>query len=204
MTVSALNTAAVEAEHAARIYFIHLDFTGDPFYACTGTRDYTFQSQTWYGIGDIQGISDITDTADVAARPITMSLTGVDSYITTPVQSRTNYKGRSAKVYRGLLDSDFDLIDDPDIIWSGRMDVGSMLRGGEYLAQMVCEPLAARLLRSNISRYSDEDHQLRSFGDKFFEFLSQMEKKDVTWGGSRVGASWGRSPGITDPPRMRP
>ena len=198
MTVSALNKAALEAEHAARIYFIHLDFTGTPFYACTGALDYVVLGQTWYGIGDIQGISDITDTADVAARPITMSLTGVDSYITTPVQSRTNYKGRSAKVYRGLLDSNFDLIDDPDIIWTGRMDVGSMLRGGEYLAQMVCEPLAARMLRPNLSRYSDEDHQLRSSGDKFFEFLSQMEQKDVVWGGSRVGTSSGIGPG---PPR---
>jgi len=49
-----------------------------------------------------------------------------------------------------------------------------------------CEPLAARLLRPNVSRYSDQDHQMRHPGDKFFEFLAQMENKDVTWGGQRV------------------
>ena len=193
MSLSALNKAAAESEHSGRIYFLFLDLAGDPFYACTGTRTYSFDSQSWLGIGEIAGISDIADAADVAARPVTITLSGVDAWITEPVLSRVNYKGRSAVIYRGWLDSEEVLIDDPDIIWSGRMDVGSMmLDEGTAMAQMTCEPLAARLLRPNISRYSDEDHQLRHPGDKFFEFLPQMEKKDVTWGGARVGITrWG-------------
>ena len=201
--VSSLNKAALEAEHSARIYFIHLDFAVSPFYACTGARDYVFNSITWNGVGDISGISDVADAADAAARPLTVTLTGVDTYVTDPVQSRTNYKGRAATVYRGLLDSNFDLIDDPFKIWIGRMDVGTMLRDDDYVAQMVCEPLAARLLRPNISRYSDEDHQLRSAGDKFFEFLPQMEKKDVTWGGKRISPTTGGSGGYRPPSRSR-
>jgi len=197
VTISTANKAALEAVHSARIYFVFLDFSGDPFYACTGTKTYSFNSQSWFGIGEIAGISEITDVADIAARPLTLSLSGVDSAITTPVLSRTNYKGRQAKIYRGLLDTHEDLVDDPYIIWSGRMDVGVMMRSEEtYIAQMTCEPLTARLLRANLSRYSDQDHQLRHPGDKFFEFLPQMEKKDVTWGGHRIapasgGSGWG-------------
>lgn len=187
--VSASNIAALEAVHSARIYFLLLDFTGTPFRACTGNRTYSFDGNNYLGIGEIAGISDIVDTADVAARPVTIVLSGVDAAIVDPVMSRTNYKGRSAVIWRGLLDSDTDLIDDPFIIWQGRMDVGSMLRDKEYVAQIVCEPLSARLLRENISRYSDQDHQLRHPGDKFFEFLSEMEKKDVIWGGHRVNPS---------------
>jgi hypothetical protein len=69
------------------------------------------------------------------------------------------------------------------------MDVGSMVMDKEFVAQVTCEPLPALLLRANISRYSDEDHQTRHPGDKFYEFLTQMEKKDVVWGGSRVSPS---------------
>ena len=195
MSISALNKAELESEHSNRIYFIHLDFAVSPFRACTGVRDYVWGGFTWYGVGDIQGISVIADMADIAARPVTVTLTGVDSYVVDPVQSRTNYKNLSAVIYRGLLDSDHNLVDDPFVTWSGRMDVGSMLRDDDYTAQMVCEPLAARLLRPNISRYSDEDHQLRHSGDKFFEFLPQMEKKDVTWGGQRVAPTRGAGGG---------
>ncbi len=200
MTISAANQAALEAEHSSRIYFIHLDLAVDPFYACTGVRTYNWSSQDWLGIGEIQGISDIAEAADAAARPVTITATGVDSYFTEPVLSRTNYKGRAAVIYRGLLDANLDLVDDPFAIWRGRMDVGSVIRAEEAnVAQMVCEPLAARLLRPNVSRYSDQDHQLRHSGDKFFEYLPQLEKKDVTWGGERVsppaGGGVGPNPG---------
>lgn len=196
MTISASNQAALEAEHASRIHFLFLDFAIEPFYACTGVRTYTTLGQDWLGIGEISGISDIAEGADAAARPVTITASGVDSWITEPVLSRTNYKGRSAIVYRGQLDANRDLIDDPWPIWTGRMDVGSMQWDEEvYLANIVCEPLAARLLRANVSRYSDQDHQIRHPGDKFFEFLAQMEKKDVVWGGQRVAPSRGGAGG---------
>ena len=191
MTISALNQAFLEADHSGRIYFLFLDFAIDPFYACTGTHDYDFDGESWLGIGEISGISGITDVADAAGRPLTIALSGVDAGITEPVLSRTNYKGRSAQIYRGLIDGDEVLIDDPWLVWSGRMDVGSMLRDDEYIAQVTCEPLASRLLRPNISRYNDQDHQIRHPGDKFYEFMAQMEKKDVNWGGERVAPSTG-------------
>lgn len=203
MTISALNKAELESEHSRPIEFIFLDFAVSPFRVCTGARNYTWGGFTWFGVGDISGISAISDVADIAARPVTVTLTGVDSYVVDPVQSRTNYKNKSAVIYKGYLDADHDLVDDPDVRWSGRMDVGSMLRDDNYMAQMVCEPLAARLLRVNMSRYSDEDHQLRHSGDKFFEFLPQMEKKDVIWGGQRVGPSTGTGSSSNRPRTFR-
>ena len=192
--VSAANQTALEAEHSARIYFLLFDFSGDPFYACTGNHTYSFGGNDYLGVGEIAGISNIEVTTDIAARSVTFTLSGVDSALRAHILSRTDYKGRAAKVYRGLMDSNFDMIDDPELKWSGRMDVASMLYGEVQMAEVVCEPLAAQLLRPNISRYSDEDHQLRSSGDKFFEFLAQIEQKDVIWGGKRIapaiGSGW--------------
>ena len=191
MTISALNKAALEAAHSSRIYFLFLDLLPDPFYACTGNRTYSFDGSDWLGMGEISGISELAEAADLAARQIVITASGVDPFIVEPVLSRTNYKGRQARIYRGLLNSNFDLIDDPILRWVGRMDVGSMVWSDSFVAQVTCEPLAARLIRPNISRMSDEDHQLRYAGDKFYEFLPQMEKKDVEWGGKNV------SPGVT-------
>lgn len=188
---SAANQAELEAEHSRPIYFLHLDLAVEALYACTGVRTYQFDGQDWLGIGEIQGISDLAEAADIAARNITITVSSVDANITEPLQSRTNYKGRAVAIYRGYLDANGDLVDDPEPRWMGRMDVGSMVWDDEYTAQMVCEPLTARLLRSNISRYSDEDHQLRHSGDKFFEFLPQIENLDVVWGGGRVSPSRG-------------
>lgn len=186
MPISAPNQAALESEHSGRVYFIHLDLAVEPFFACTATRTYTWGGYTWLGIGEIAGISEIAEASDAAARQLTLSMSGVDAAIVEPVLSRTNYKGRAAAIYRGLIDANQNLVDDPIPVWKGRMDVGSMVWNETYIAQMVAEPLASRLLRANVSRYSDEDHQLRYPGDRFYEFLPQMEKKDVTWGGEVV------------------
>jgi len=192
LTISATNKAALESAHSGRIYFLFLDLVGDPLHACTGTKTYSFDGEDWLGIGEIAGFSDFASAADLAARPITITLSGVDAWVVEPILSRTNYKGRDVKIYRGLIDSDEDIIDDPYLIWEGRMDVGSMLYADTYAAQISCEPKTAQLLRPNISRYSDEDHQQRHDGDKFYEFLSQMEAKDVMWGGQRVSMTrWG-------------
>lgn len=193
MTMSAANIAALEATHSRRIYFIYLNLAVDPFYGCTGTRTYTWTSgitspePAWLGLGDIGGIGDIMTGADVAARPIEITLSGVDAYITTPALNRVNYKNREASIWRGLLDENEDLIDTPHKVWTGTMDVASVIHDESgSVARMTCEPAAAKLLRPNVSRYANEDHQQRWPGDEFFEYLAQMEKKDVLWGGVRV------------------
>lgn len=188
---SATNQTALAGEHIREVYFVYLDILNATFRACTGAKTLAFGGNNYLGIGEIAGISDIADAADIAARPITLVLSGIDSWIAEPLLSRTNYKGRDAFIYKGFLDANHDLLADPDVIWSGRMDVGSMVYGDTYTAKMVCEPDAARLLRQNMSRYSDEDHTLRHPTDSFFEFLAQMEKKDVTWGGTRVSPAGG-------------
>lgn len=192
MSISTNNLNELLKSHSRPIHFIFLDFAGDPLYACTGTKSYSFDGQTWLGIGEVAGISDVAEMADAAARGVSFTLSGVDSWIVTPALNRQNYKYRAAKIYRGQLDANEDLVDDPWLVWSGRMDVGSMTYDRKTAsAQMDCEPDAARLLRANMSRYSNEDHQLRHSGDAFYEFLAQMEKKDAVWGGSRVSPGMG-------------
>ena len=197
---------ALNSASAKDIYFLFLDFAGDPFRATSGSRNYSWGGQTWLGIGEIGGISDVAEAADVAARPLTVTLSGTDTFITQPALSRTNYKGRKATLYRGFLNEDETLIGDPIAVWNGRMDVASAVWDeGEATVQIRSEPLAARLLRKNISRYSDQDHQLRWPGDKFYEYLTQMASKDVVWGGQRVspgGRGGGHSSEEIDPRRI--
>jgi hypothetical protein len=183
---SAANQAALEAEHTHVVWFLYMGFAVEPFYICTEQFDIDWNSATWLGRGEIAGIGDMAEASDLAARQIVITMSGADSYITEPVNSRTNYKQLPVTIYKGYLDAANDLVDDPELKWQGRMDVGEMLYDKNYVAQVTCEPLAARLLRPNISRYSDQDHQQRWSGDKFFEYLPQMEKKDVTWGGRKI------------------
>jgi hypothetical protein len=178
---------ALNSESAKDIYFLFLDFANEPFRATSGTRNYDWGGQTWLGIGEIGGVSEVAEASDAAARPFVVTLSGTDTFITQPALSRTNYKGRKATLYRGFLNENETLVSTPIAVWTGRMDVASAVWDeGAASVQVQCEPLAARLLRPNISRYSDQDHQLRWPGDKFYEYLLQMEAKDANWGGQRI------------------
>jgi hypothetical protein len=190
MTLSPTNKLALEAEHTARVYFIYLDLANDPLRACTGTRTYTTLGYDWLGIGEIGGLGNIVEAVDVSARPMSFGLSGVDPWIVEPLLSRVNYKNRDAKIYMGILLPDDELLDEPDLVWSGRMDVGSVTYDKNLAAcLLVCEPDSARLLRNNVSRYSNADHQLYYPGDKFYEFITEISQKDLTWGGRSYGGT---------------
>jgi len=192
MTISALNAAELIKVHSARIYFLSVALSGTPFYACTGTKTYVFGDNDYLGIGEIASLGEFADASDGTARQLTLSLSGVDAAITEPLLSRVNYKNAAVNIYRGFLDTNEDMIDDPDVVWSGRADVGSVAQyEGAAVATLTCEPDAARLLRANVSRYADEDHQLRWPADVFFQELAEMERKDVLWGGMRVSPTTG-------------
>lgn len=194
------NLTEQQAEHAREIFFLFLDFLPEAFYACTGTSDYDWGGETWFGLGEIGAFSEFAEASDTTARPLTVSLTASDATIATVVNNRTNYKNRAARVYRGYLNADYELVADPDPIWVGRMDVGSMVESdSEVVVQFSCEPLAARLIRPRLSRMSIEDHQLRWPTDRFFEFQPALQSLEVRWGGQAVRP--GPIPGIDVPPQ---
>src|SRR6056300_290419 len=111
---SAFKTA-VTAGVVQPILATELDFSTGTLYFWNGYGDLTMtvrgSSQTFTGLGDLAGISAVTETTEIKASGITLTLTGVKSSLISEALS-ANYTNRNAYVYLGLFDSSKNVISD--------------------------------------------------------------------------------------------
>jgi hypothetical protein len=170
-------------EHVSERVFVYIDFDSGAVRLHDGWGDITWDSQTWSGIGDFGGISGVQESPDGGARTVTLRISGVDTANVVSALDRTDYKGRTVEIYVGVCDADGDLLDDPDLMWRGSADVASVTMDKNTAEiELQCENELADLVEPNLSRFSDEDHQLRYPGDLFFEHMPQMIDRNVKWG----------------------
>ena len=182
---SAFKTA-VTAGVVQPILATELDFSTGTLYFWNGYGDLTMtvrgSSQTFIGLGDLAGISAVTETTEIKASGITLTLTGVKSSLISEALS-ANYTNRNAYVYLGLFDSSKNVISDVYTLFSGKMDVLKINEQAETSTiELAVENRLISFERANERRFTHEDQQIDYSGDLGFEFVPDLQDKPIVWG----------------------
>lgn len=182
---SAFKTA-VTAGIVQPILATELDFSTGTLYFWNGYGDLTMtvrgSSQTFTGLGDLAGISAVTETTEIKASGITLTLTGVKSSLISEALS-ANYTNRNAYVYLGLFDSSKNVISDVYTLFSGKMDVLKINEQAETSTiELAVENRLISFERANERRFTHEDQQIDYSGDLGFEFVPDLQDKPIVWG----------------------
>ena len=83
----------------------------------------------------------------------------------------------------GAIDSSGALVVDPYTTFQGRLDVPEIVDGGDDCTiQISYESRLIDLERARERRYTHEDQQIDSPGDKGFEFVTLIQDQTVVWG----------------------
>lgn len=203
-TIAAANETALLAQVVKAVYFTRLDFGGgvERFHTEIGPKTAVHPihgSEVYIGIGDFGGLSaEVVESVAGAPKSIQLSLTGIKaSKINTMLTD--DYFRRDAEVMLGLEDDAGDLIEDPEIIFSGFMDKADIaLSDGVGQITLTCESRGVNLLRASDKRFTDEDKQAEVSGDLLGEYIWRMMDLELFWGSQPVGLP-GRAPFNPDP-----
>lgn len=161
---------------------VDLSFDGGNFVAWTGYGNITFGGTTYIGGGDFLNVSQISETADIQANGINVTLSGIPSDLISSALNET-YQGRSAKLYLGVLDANGAVVADPYLIFSGRMDtMGIEDTGDTANISLTAESRLIDLERSRERRYTSEDQKIDYPNDKGLEFIADLQDKEIVWG----------------------
>ena len=187
MTRFVSSTNATEAAQPSIVMtvLVDLDFSSGNLRVHDGVGTLvmdTSPQQTFLGVGQFGGIEGaVQDSLEVIARPVKLSLTGVDSSLITSAMTE-DYQGRQAIIYLGFLDTTTrTFIDTPETIWEGRMDYMEVEMGRESgTIRVNCEHRLRKEPR--ISRYTNEDQQIAYPGDTFFKYLPNIQGFKSQWG----------------------
>lgn len=170
--LSALSQPTIEP-----FYAVELKFSSGTVRMWTGYGDRTIDGETYIGTGNLLNINGIEETADLSAKGITITLSGVDtSLISLALQEP--YQGREARVLFGVMG-----VSDYVEVFAGLMDVMTHEDDGTSARiTLTVESKLVTLQRPNIRRYTSENHKLRYAGDTFFDFVEQLQDKEIAWG----------------------
>lgn len=183
---------AVTADLVRPITLVQCAFDSGNLNLWSGIGDLTVDSVDYVGAGSLLSIGEITESSELSANGITVTLSGVTSPLITKARDE-DYQGRELKVLLGAMDASNGVISDPVVIFSGFMDVMVINESGETATiQVTVENRLIEFEKTRIRRYTAEDQKIEYPNDKGLEFVAEMAEKEIVWGRNYVGASGGR------------
>jgi hypothetical protein len=194
-------TSAVQAEllkmKVKPVIFVEAVFTSGTLRVWSGIGTISWNGQTWTGVGNLGGISPISEGTEPHADGIELSLSGIPSDLVTKAlgECRPN---APVKLWFGFLDEAEAVIADPYQSFGGRMDVPSVEEGGETSTiKLRVENRLVDLGKARERRYTHEDQQIDYPGDLGFEYVAGLQEWNGVWG--KPGSTGGSTATSTGP-----
>ena len=147
-------TTQVSASELAPIILASLSFSTQ-VHLWSGYGTITYNGTGYLGIGTLGTISPIEETTDLAARGISLQLSGVPT-AQIAIALTENYQGRECSILFAAMASDGTLVSTPVTVFSGRMDVMTINDDGEQaIIGMTAENKLVDFRRPRELRYTD-------------------------------------------------
>jgi hypothetical protein len=160
---------------------VELDFASGFLRLTNAAQEFTWNGYTWTGAGALGTVSPVEETGDLQARGMAFKITGIDASNVTRALAE-HYQGRSAKVWLALLDDNYNIIADPILAYTGRMDIMSIELGQTATITVTSESHLVTWETPKVRRYNHADQLQRFPADLGCEFVEQMVSKELVWG----------------------
>lgn len=173
----------------------------------TGRGNLVVEGLEYIGTGSMLSVSEVEETAEIAASGATINLSGVAPEVVSLALSEP-YQGRTCKIFFGSIvsegighsllkeDSDYILLEDGakislgrfsiyTEIFSGYMDTMDIVDNGDSsLIELKATNKLVDLERPRVARYTSAYQKFLYPNDKGLDFVESIQDKIVYWGRS--------------------
>ena len=161
-------------------FAVELLFDGDNAVRMwTGQGTLTVAGEDYVGLGNLLDISAIEETAEMAVKGATLTLSGVPTELLSLALSEP-YQGRVCNIYFGVTSEEA-----LNQIFSGYMDQMNIVDGGETSTiELMVENRLIVLERARVARFTSGYQKSIYPGDLGLDFVEDLQDKDIVWGRS--------------------
>lgn len=173
-------------------YAAYMNFSSGSIRLWTGQHSQSFTDDfgtaTYLGVGTLGGISTISETTEVSAKGLELTLSGIPTeYVSLALGD--NYRGREMALYLILYNTNMTSYEKVTL-FRGRMDQLIINETGLTSTIAVkCESRLIDLNRQKDIRYTDEAQKALYPNDTGLRFISAMADKSIYWGNSAPGST---------------
>ena len=204
-TLSTAVSDSLDDDVVYPFFAVELLFDGDEVLRMwTGFGTLVYDSVSWYGAGNLLGVSNVEETSEIAAKGATLTLTAVPSEIISLALTQP-YQGRVCNIYFGMFSrgslqqesGSYILFEDGSKIMLELRETGFTEIFTGYMDQMVIEEgpdsstiqLAVEnrlvdLERARPTRYTSAYQKSKYPTDLGFDFVESLQDQKLVWGRS--------------------
>ena len=158
-------------------YAVEFDFDTAPLRFWTGYGDRTIEANTYTGTGNLMSIGGLEEAADMSAKSATITLSGIPPELVSLALTEP-YQNRACRILFGV-DGSSAAVE----VFAGTMDTMNIEDSGETSTiSLKVESKWVRLDRVNMRRYTSESQKSRHSGDTFFDWVADLQDREIVWG----------------------
>ena len=169
----------------------------------TGYGTLVYEGVSYYGTGELLGISSVEETIEMAAKGATLTLSAVPSEVIS-LALQEPYQGRVCKIYFGMFATDTLLQEDGTSyillqdgskirlesqetglteVFTGYMNQMNIEEGPDTSTiQLTVENKLVDLERPRVARYTSAYQKDKFTGDLGLDFVESLQDQKLTWG----------------------
>lgn len=162
-------------------YAVEFDFDTAPIRFWTGYGDRTIETNTYSGTGNLMSIGGLEEAADMSAKSASVTLSGIPPELVSLALVEP-YQNRACRILFGVVGSSAVVE-----VFAGTMDTMTIEDSGETSTiNIKIESKWVRLDRVNMRRYTSESQKSRHSGDTFFDWVADLQDREIVWGRKEV------------------
>lgn len=173
---------ALDDEVVYPFFAVEFNFQSGPVRAWTGVGEATIDGNVYTGTGTLLSVSEVTETSELSVRGANLIMTGIPSSLLS-LALQEPYQGRVCKIYFGVVaGSTYSELTE---LFTGYMDEMNIEEGPETCTiEMKVENKLIDLERARVRRFSSGYQKSVYPGDKGFDFVEDLQDKNIVWGRS--------------------
>tara|TARA_R110000803_G_scaffold53853_1_gene110424 strand:- start:402 stop:953 length:552 start_codon:yes stop_codon:yes gene_type:complete len=172
---------ALSANELYPFFAIELMFSTSPLYLWTGLGELTIGGITYTGTGSLLNISEVKETADIAAAGAVLTLSGIPTDVLS-LALQEPYQGRLCYIKFGMLTT----VDNPTSLtdlFVGYMDQMNISEEADTSTLALgVESKLIDLERPRVQRYTSASQKSRYANDLAFDFIPDLQDRPLSWG----------------------
>ena len=176
-TVPASILTALAQENVEQFLALEMLFDSGPVRLWTGYGERTIDGEVYTGAGELLNIEGLEEVADLSAKALTVSLSGMPAEIVS-LALQEPYQRRKARILYGVTGSS-DYVE----VFSGKMNKMTIEDSPESgTVSLLVDSKLVELDRASNRRYTSESQKSRHPDDTFFDYVAGLQDADIIWG----------------------
>ena len=178
-TVPSSILTALSQPEVQPFYAVEFVFDTSPIRFWTGYGDRTIEANVYTGTGNLMSVGGLEEVSDMSAKSASITLNGIPPELIS-LALQEEYQNRECRILFGVANN-ADIVE----VFSGTMDRMTIQDGGDTgTIDLTVESKWVRLDRPNVRRYTSESQKSRHSTDTFFDWVADLQDKEVVWGRS--------------------